>query len=114
MTCSPDTDTDTHEGTGLITMSIQVNEAKAPQCPSVEDIIEQRLEEIVTILGSTCHDQGALYEEVMSMVERALIRVALERSQNVKKTAALFLGINRNTLHCKMNKLGLDNNKPGR
>ena len=93
-------------------MSIHSNQAKTPECPAVEDIIAQRLEEIVTILGSTCQDNSALYEEVMSMVERALIRIALERSQNVKKTAALFLGINRNTLHCKMNKLGLDNGKP--
>ncbi|MCK9230503.1 MAG: hypothetical protein M0Q23_07240 [Syntrophales bacterium] len=95
-------------------MSIHRNQTATPQCPTVENIIEQRLEEVVTILGSTCRDNSALYEEVMSMVERALIRIALERSQNVKKTAALFLGINRNTLHSKMNKLGLDNDTPGR
>ena len=77
-------------------------------CPALEEIIEKRLEEIVTILSCKHQDRSALYDEVLSMVERVLIRIALQKSQNVKKSAALFLGINRNTLHSKMSKLGID------
>lgn len=77
-------------------------------CRAVEEVIEKRLEEIVTILSSKYQDNSALYDEILSMVERALIRIALQRSCNVKKSAALFLGINRNTLHSKMNKLGIE------
>ncbi|MCK9273656.1 MAG: hypothetical protein M0P57_01030 [Syntrophales bacterium] len=75
--------------------------------PSVESIIEKRLEEIVTILSTESQSKSALYENVLSMVERILIRIALKRSSNIKTAAALFLGINRNTLHSKMTKLNI-------
>ncbi len=90
----------------MITRS--TDEVNAAECRAVEDVIEKRLEEIVTILSSKHQEKSALYEEILSMVERVLIRIALQRSRNVKKSAALFLGINRNTLHSKMNKLGIE------
>lgn len=77
----------------------------------VEDIIERRLEEIVTILSSEAPCKSAVYEDVLSMVEKILIRIALKRSNNVKTAAAQFLGINRNTLHTKMHKLHIENGK---
>ena len=73
--------------------------------PMVENIIERRLEEIVTILSTETNSKSALYEDILSMIERILIRIALKRSNNVKTAAAAFLGINRNTLHSKINKL---------
>lgn len=79
----------------------------------MEDVIEKRLEEIVTILSCKHQDKSELYDEVLSMVERVLIRIALQKTENVKKSAALFLGINRNTLHSKMNKLGIDGKHNG-
>ncbi len=75
--------------------------------PIVENIIERRLEEIVTVLSTETHSKSALYDDILSMVERILIRIALKRSNNVKTAAAQFLGINRNTLHSKMNKLNI-------
>ena len=79
--------------------------------PRVEDMVEEKLEEIVTILGSDEAGKSRLYDEVLSMVERVLIRIALRRSNNIKMTAAAFLGISRNTLHNKMVKLKIKNNK---
>lgn len=79
--------------------------------PNVESIIERRLEEIVTILSSEAPCKSAVYEDVLSMVERILIRIALKRSNNVKTAAAQFLGINRNTLHSKMHKLHVEDEK---
>jgi len=43
-----------------------------------------------------------VYDEVLSMVEKALIKIAMRRSNNIKTAAADFLGINRNTLHSKI------------
>jgi DNA-binding NtrC family response regulator len=79
--------------------------------PVVEDIVEAKLEEIVTILGSNEVGKSYLYDEILSMIERVLIRIALRRSNNIKTTAASFLGISRNTLHNKMIRLNIHNNK---
>ncbi len=48
-----------------------------------------------------------MYDEIMEMVERSLINIALRRSNNVKMGAAAFLGINRNTLHKKIEQLNI-------
>jgi len=74
---------------------------------TVEAMIEKKLEEIATVLCTTGQGKSRLYEEVMAMVERSLFKIALMRSNNVKSTAALYLGINRNTFQNKMVKLGL-------
>jgi DNA-binding NtrC family response regulator len=74
---------------------------------TVEGMIEKKLEDIATILCTTVRGKSRLHEEVMSMVERSLFRIALKRSNNVKSTAASYLGINRNTFQNKMVKLGI-------
>ena len=74
----------------------------------LEDIIGEELEDIVTLLCSTGTKKSRLYEDILSMVERGMIKIALKRSSNVKITTADFLGINRNTLHKKIDKLGID------
>ncbi|MDO9528838.1 MAG: helix-turn-helix domain-containing protein [Syntrophales bacterium] len=74
----------------------------------LEDIIGEELEDIVTLLCSTGTEKSRLYEDILSMVERGLIKIALKRSSNVKITTADFLGMNRNTLHKKIDKLGID------
>ena len=73
----------------------------------VENVLEKRLEDIVTILNSEGINKSRLYEDILSMVEGILIKIAMRRSNNVKSAAASFLGINRNTLHNKMEKLGI-------
>jgi len=77
---------------------------------SVEDIIERKLEDIATILCGEVNGKSKLYEDVVSMIERSLFRIALKRSNHIKSAAASYLGINRNTFQNKMVKLGIDGN----
>lgn len=49
-----------------------------------------------------------LYERVVSQVERELIQQVLKACQGVQTKAALRLGINRNTLHKKIEEYGLE------
>lgn len=81
---------------------------------AVEEIMEKKLEDIATILSSSGDRKSKLYEEVMNMVEKGLFKIALRRSNGIKSSAAVFLGINRNTFTDKMAKLGIScgkNNK---
>jgi DNA-binding protein Fis len=73
-----------------------------------EEILEKKLDDITTILGKTETVKSRIYEEVMVMVERSLVRIALRRSNQVKSGAAAYLGINRNTFQKKMVSLGID------
>ena len=73
-----------------------------------EEILEEKLEDIATILCKSETDRSRLYDEVLAMVERGLVRIALRRSNHVKSAAAAYLGINRNTFQKKMVKLGID------
>lgn len=73
-----------------------------------EEIIEKKLEDIATVLSASDDRKSRLYEEVMTIVEKGLFRIALRRSNNVKITAAAFLGISRNTFTDKMVKLGIN------
>ncbi len=73
--------------------------------PLIEEVFEKRLDEVVTVLGCGGNGRDGVYDEVLSMVEKALIKIAMRRSNNVKTAAADFLGINRNTLHGKIKKL---------
>jgi len=76
-------------------------------CSVVEGILEKKIEDIVNFLGSTENSKSRLYDDILATVERCLIRIALKRSNNVKTSAATFLGINRNTLHKKMEQLDI-------
>ena len=87
---------------------------KATPYAAVEEIMEKKLEDIAIILSSSGDRKSKLYEEVMNMVEKGLFKIALRRSNGVKSSAAVFLGINRNTFTDKMAKLGIScgkNNK---
>ena len=72
-----------------------------------EKVLEKKLDEIVTVMDIKTEGKRRLYAETISKVEKALIKLALERTNNVKYEAARFLGINRNTLHKKMNDLDI-------
>lgn len=48
------------------------------------------------------------YEDIISRVERELIRQVLEMTNGKKVEAAEILGITRNTLRAKMNNYGLE------
>lgn len=75
---------------------------------AVEEIMEKKLEDIATVLSVSGGSKSKLYEEVMTMVEKGLFKIALHRSNYVKSTAATFLGISRNTFTDKMVKLGIN------
>jgi len=78
---------------------------------SVEDILEKKLDDLATVLSASGNGKSRLHEEVMTMVEKGLLKIALRRSSYVKSSAAAYLGINRNTFTDKMVKLGLDSEK---
>lgn len=54
-----------------------------------------------------CGSGDGLWDRAVSAVERALIEHALEQTGGVKVPAARLLGINRNTLNAKLQKLGI-------
>ncbi len=76
-----------------------------------EKILEEKLEDIATLLSKSETDKSHLYDEVLAMVEKGLVRIALRRSNHVKSAAAVYLGINRNTFQKKMVKLGIDHDR---
>lgn len=82
--------------------------AKTTSISAVEDAIEKKLADIATVLCPAGTRKSRLYEEVLSMLERCLFKIALKRSNNVKSAAAAYLGINRNTFQKKMVKLGIN------
>jgi DNA-binding protein Fis len=88
-----------------------VREAQMTPAAVAEEVLEKKLEDIVTIFSTTETGKSRLYDEVLVMVERILFRIALRRSNHVKSAAAAYLGINRNTFQNKMVKLGIDNNQ---
>jgi DNA-binding protein Fis len=86
-----------------------VRERRTTPAAVAEEILEKKLEDIATILCKSETDRSRLYDEVLAMVERGLVRIALRRSNHVKSAAAAYLGINRNTLQKKMVQFGTDN-----
>lgn len=79
----------------------------ASTLPGIDEIFEKKLEELIIVLSAGQGAKSQVYEEVLALVERGLIRIALKRSNNVKSAAATFLGINRNTFQKKMTTLGI-------
>jgi len=69
--------------------------------------LERTLEDVVTCLYNQNNAKSRLYEELIGLTDRALLKIALRRSNDVKTAAADFLGINRNTLHKKLVKFGM-------
>ena len=72
--------------------------------------LEQRLKEMLRehvepALRSVTDQEGTIYHDVISMVERPLIELALSVTGGNKVRAAQLLGMNRNTLRSKINSL---------
>lgn len=85
-----------------------VMNVKSTPYAAVEEIMEKKLEDITTVLSSSGGRKSKLYEDVMTIVEKGLFKIALRRSNGVKSAAAIFLGMNRNTFTDKMAKLGIN------
>lgn len=54
------------------------------------------------------HNEKELYKFVLEAVEKPLIESVLNRTEGNQLKAAEILGINRNTLHSKIKKLGIE------
>lgn len=67
---------------------------------SLEDLLQKKLTTTLSGVDTELESGCSLFHEVISIVERILIKMALKKTNNVQVAAAHFLGINRNTL-CK-------------
>jgi len=79
---------------------------------SLKEILDTKLDYIVgQIAQSGSCDKGGkedLYHQIISTVEKSLIRAALKHADSTQVKAAQLLGINRNTLRKKIKELGIE------
>ncbi len=71
----------------------------------METLIFKLIEQGVDAAGP---EEGNLYARIVSRVERELIAQVMAACDNVQVKAATKLGINRNTLHKKLEEYGLE------
>jgi len=80
---------------------------KARKKISLTEILEERLARMIAEIKVDPRSNGHLYDEVLNVVERTLLKSALEKTKHVQLKTARFLGINRNTLRRKIKELGI-------
>jgi two-component system nitrogen regulation response regulator GlnG len=73
---------------------------------SLEEIVERKLLECVRGLRS--HASANLYDLMIGLVEKPLLRAVLRETSGNQVRAAQILGINRNTLRKKLTEHGID------
>jgi DNA-binding protein Fis len=73
---------------------------------SLEEIIERKLIECVR--GLREHTSANLYDLMIGLVEKPLLRAVLRETGGNQVRAAQILGINRNTLRKKLTEHGID------
>jgi DNA-binding protein Fis len=73
----------------------------------LDEILEQKLVEVLNKIDPYVETKTkmGIFDDIIRVVERILIKSALERVDHVQIAAAQFLGINRNTLRKKMKEL---------
>jgi two-component system, NtrC family, nitrogen regulation response regulator GlnG len=76
-----------------------------PQEGTLETLVQQKLDECIRGLGA--RESANLYDLVLALVERPLLRAVLRETGGNQLRAAALLGINRNTLRKKLRALGL-------
>jgi two-component system nitrogen regulation response regulator GlnG len=79
--------------------------AASPREGTLEQLIQAKLDDCVRGLGT--RESANLYELVLGLVERPLLRAVLRETGGNQLRAAALLGINRNTLRKKLRALGL-------
>jgi DNA-binding protein Fis len=72
---------------------------------SLEDLLEKKLTGTLDGVDAGLESDCSLFHDVISIVERILIKMALRKTNSVQVAAAQFLGINRNTLRKKIKDL---------
>lgn len=85
------------------------NAASSSPYDVVEDIMTEKLEHMTTVLCQTDGKKSQLYDDLLTILERSLFKIALKRNNHIKSRAADYLGINRNTFQKKLIKLGIEN-----
>ena len=78
---------------------------------TLEEIIERKLIECVR--GLREHTSANLYDLIVGLVEKPLLRAVLQETGGNQVRAAQILGINRNTLRKKLTEHGIDPDKLG-
>jgi two-component system nitrogen regulation response regulator GlnG len=73
---------------------------------TLESLVRTRLKPVVDSYDNYSGD-SKLYASVIEKVERPIIKLVLEKTRWNQRKAATLLGINRNTLHDKIIKLGI-------
>lgn len=73
----------------------------------LDEILEQKLAEVLNKIDPYVETKTKLgiFDDIIRLVEKILIKSALERVDHVQIAAAQLLGINRNTLRKKMKEL---------
>lgn len=73
----------------------------------LEEILEERLTEVLNRIDPYVESKSrtGLLDDIISLVEKILIKSAMEKVGYVQTSAAQLLGINRNTLRTKMKEL---------
>ena len=75
--------------------------------PLLEEILGEKLGEVLNKIDPYVESKGkmGLLDDIIAVVEKILIKMALERVGHVQVSAAQLLGINRNTLRKKIKDL---------
>jgi DNA-binding protein Fis len=73
----------------------------------LDEILEQKLVEVLNKIDPYVETKTkmGIFDDIIRVVERILIKSALKRVDHVQIAAAQFLGINRNTLRKKIREL---------
>lgn len=73
----------------------------------LDEILEEKLTEVLNKVDPyvESRSKGGIYDDIIAVVEKILIKSALGRVGYVQTSAAQLLGINRNTLRKKMKEL---------
>jgi len=74
---------------------------------SLDEILEEKLAEVLNKIDPYVESKskGGIFDDIIAVVEKILIKSALGRVGYVQTSAAQLLGINRNTLRKKMKEL---------
>jgi transcriptional regulator with GAF, ATPase, and Fis domain len=83
-------------------------ESKPKKIPHLlDDILEQKLAEVLNKIDPYVETKAKMgvFDDIIRLVERILIKSALEKVDHVQVGAAQLLGINRNTLRKKIKEL---------
>jgi len=73
----------------------------------LDEILEQKLVEVLNKIDPYVETKAkmGIFDDIINVVEKILIKSALERVDHVQIAAAQLLGINRNTLRKKIKEL---------